>query len=144
MCLSPVWNLPVFFVFTFQGCTHGIWKLPGQVSNQSYSCQPMSQPQQCKILHHSSWQRWIPKPLSKTRDRTHICMGTSRIHFHCATTGIPAYLFLKYLLMVSDFFFMISNLSIFIFYVKHFMCQEIFAYSQGNKGILQCFLLTVL
>ena len=33
-------------------------------------------------LHHSSWQCWIPDPLSKARDRTHILMDTSQICFH--------------------------------------------------------------
>ena len=31
-------------------------------------------------LHHSSWQRWIPNPLSKARDQTHNLMVPSRIH----------------------------------------------------------------
>ena len=38
-------------------------------------------------LHHSSWQRWIPHPLSKARDLTHILMDTSQICFCCATMG---------------------------------------------------------
>ena len=38
-------------------------------------------------LHHSSQQCWIPDPLSEARDRTHILMDTSRILFHCVTTG---------------------------------------------------------
>ena len=40
-------------------------------------------------LHHSSWTRWIPDPLSKARDRTHILVDTSWIHFYCTTTGTP-------------------------------------------------------
>ena len=40
-------------------------------------------------LHHSSGQRWIPAPLSKARDWTHILMDISQIHFHCATMGTP-------------------------------------------------------
>jgi len=39
------------------------------------------------ICDHSSWQCWIPNPLSKTRDQTHILMDTSGIHFHCTTMG---------------------------------------------------------
>ena len=39
-------------------------------------------------LHHSSRQHQIPDPLSKARDRTHILMDTSRIHYHWATMGI--------------------------------------------------------
>ena len=38
-----------FFFFLFQGCTCGIWKFPGQGSNQSCSCQPTPLPQQCGI-----------------------------------------------------------------------------------------------
>ena len=40
-------------------------------------------------LHHSSRQHQILNPLSKTRDRTHILMDTSWIHFCCATMGSP-------------------------------------------------------
>ena len=32
-------------------------------------------------VHHSSQQCWILTPLSKARDRTHIFMDTSQIHF---------------------------------------------------------------
>ena len=32
-------------------------------------------------LHHSSWQCWIPDPLSKARDRTCILMDTIQIRF---------------------------------------------------------------
>ena len=31
-------------------------------------------------LHHSSWQYWILNPLSETRDRTHILIGTNWVH----------------------------------------------------------------
>ena len=44
-------------------------------------------------LYHRSRQRWIHDPLSKARDRTCILIDTSRIHFHCATTGTPKYIF---------------------------------------------------
>ena len=40
-------------------------------------------------LHHSSRKRWIPDPLSETRDLTHILMDTSQIRFHCTTMGAP-------------------------------------------------------
>ena len=36
--------------------------------------------------HHSSLQCWIPHPLSKARDWTHIPTDTSQTHF-CCTTG---------------------------------------------------------
>ena len=43
-------------------------------------------------LHHSSQQCWIPNPLSSARsarDRTHILMDTSQIHYCWATVGTP-------------------------------------------------------
>ena len=40
-------------------------------------------------LHHSSRQHRIPNTMSKARDRTHILMNTSRIHFCHPTTGTP-------------------------------------------------------
>ena len=32
--------------------------------------------------HHSSWQRWILNPLSKTRNGTCILMDANQIRFH--------------------------------------------------------------
>ena len=40
-------------------------------------------------LHRSSWERWIPNPLSRARDQTSILMDTSWIHFCCAAAGTP-------------------------------------------------------
>jgi len=40
-------------------------------------------------LHHSSQQHQILDPLSKARNQTRILMGTSWVHSHCTTTGIP-------------------------------------------------------
>ena len=44
-------------------------------------------------LRHSSGQCQILNPLNRARDRTHILMDNSRIHYHWATTGTPVYLF---------------------------------------------------
>ena len=49
----------------------------------------------CLWLHHSSWQRWILNPLSRARDRTHVLIDTSQIHFCWATTGTPQNNFLS-------------------------------------------------
>ena len=49
----------------------------------------MQDPSRIYDLHHSSWERQIPNPLIEPRDQTRILMDTSRIHFHCATTGTP-------------------------------------------------------
>ena len=38
-------------------------------------------------LHHSSWQCWIPDPLSEARDWTYILMDTSQICFLCPIMG---------------------------------------------------------
>ena len=40
-------------------------------------------------LHHSSQQHQILNPLSVARDQTWNLMVPSRIHFQCATMGIP-------------------------------------------------------
>ena len=52
-------------------------------------------------LHHSSWQRRILNPLSKTWDRTLNLMVPHQIHFLCATTGTPRtqFLLITYLVM---------------------------------------------
>ena len=42
----------------------------------------MPDPRQVCDLHHSSQQHWILNPLNETRDRAHILMDTSWIHFH--------------------------------------------------------------
>ena len=46
-------------------------------------------PSQACDLHHDPRQCWIPDPLSKTRDQTHIPMDISWICFHWATAGTP-------------------------------------------------------
>ena len=38
-------------------------------------------------LHHSSWQHWIPNPLSEARDQTHILMDSRQVHYHEAMMG---------------------------------------------------------
>ena len=38
-----------FFLLSFQGCTCGVWKIPGQGLNWIYSCRPIPQPQQLGI-----------------------------------------------------------------------------------------------
>ena len=40
--------------------------------------------------HRSSRPCWILNPLSEARDRTHILVDTSRVHFCWATTGALA------------------------------------------------------
>ena len=38
-----------FFFWSFQGCTPGIWRFPGQGSNWRCCCRPMPGPQHCQI-----------------------------------------------------------------------------------------------
>ena len=45
-------------------------------------------------LHYRSPQHPLLNPLSEARDQTCILMDTSRIHFHCTTTGTPGFLIL--------------------------------------------------
>ena len=46
-------------------------------------------------LYHSSWQCWIPNPLSEAGDQTCILMDTSQIHLLCAITGTLSLSFLS-------------------------------------------------
>ena len=46
-------------------------------------------------LHHSSWQCWIPDPLSEGRNRTCILMDTRRICLCRTTMGTPGCMFLS-------------------------------------------------
>ena len=46
-------------------------------------------------LHHNSRQRLILNPLSKARDRTHILMDPSCVHYHGPTVGTPDLTILK-------------------------------------------------
>ena len=39
--------------------------------------------------HHNSWQLCIPNPLREARDRIHILVDTSWVHYCWATTGNP-------------------------------------------------------
>ena len=48
------WFTCIFSFFAFQGHTYGIWKIPGQGMNRSYSCWPVPQPQQHGIQATSS------------------------------------------------------------------------------------------
>ena len=100
------------FFFSFQGCTCGIWKFPGQGLNQSElqlltytTATAIPDPSHICDLQHSSRQLWIPDPLSQARDQICIFMDTSWIRFCCATMGTPCifYPFLKkYIITFGD------------------------------------------
>ena len=57
----------------------------------------------CDLLH-SSWQHWILNPWSEARDRTHVLMDASQVHYHWAMTGTSMVLFIH--------LFSLSNLQI--------------------------------
>ena len=78
------------------------------------------------VLYHSSWQRWILKPVSEARDRTCNLMVSSQIRFCCATVGTPltcnffmtkyvVHLFMCYFLSSANFFWVIYQLKSFLF-----------------------------
>ena len=79
-------GLVTFFVFlSFQGRTYSIWRFPArvQLELQPPACAraiAMRDPNHICDLQHSSQQRRIINPLSKTRDRTHILMDASQFH----------------------------------------------------------------
>ena len=66
----------LFFFWSFQGCTHSIWKFPVQGLNWSYRCrltpQPYPQPRWIQVtsanLPHSSRQHWILKPTEQGQE----------------------------------------------------------------------------
>ena len=85
----------VFFLFAFYCCTWGIWFQLGVESElqlQAYTTATWDPSHLCN-LHHSSWQRWIPDPLTEARDQAHILMHTSWICFCCTTKGTPWFLY---------------------------------------------------
>ena len=70
----------LFFFFSFQDCPCGIYKFPGQESNQSCSCWPTPQPQQLGVpatsVTHTTAHGYAR---SLTRDQTHIFMDTNQV-----------------------------------------------------------------
>ena len=62
----------IFFFFLF-GCTHSMWKFPGQGSNVSCRCN----------LHQ------ILNPMCWAKDRTHKCHRDNTGSLTCTTAGTP-------------------------------------------------------
>ena len=81
--------------------------VPSELQLPPYTTAPATRdPSRGCDRHHSSWQRRIPDPLRKARDRTRILMDTSWICFHCAMMGTPRMYFsiwLKTILAIDKF-----------------------------------------
>ena len=92
------WVFFFFFFFTFRatfvayGCSQAKVKLELQLLAYT-TATAMPDLSRVYKLHHSSQQCWIFNPLRKARDRTHILMVTSWVHYHWATAGTLRALF---------------------------------------------------
>ena len=85
VCFFAFWG---FFFFFF--CFYGSSQAEGQTELQLLAT-AMPDPNHIFDLQRSSWQYWILNPLSRSRDRTHILMDTSRVPCCSATAGIPVF-----------------------------------------------------
>ena len=78
-------NLILFCLFCFLGPHLGHMEVPRlgvvlELQPPAYTtATAMLDPSHVCDLHHSSWQRLIPDPLSKARDGTFLLMDTSRV-----------------------------------------------------------------
>ena len=81
--IIPVGNTDTFlFVSICRSCC--MWKCPGQGLNQSYSCWPTPQPQQCQIqassMTYTTAHGNVGSPTTEqTQGSTHILMDTSQV-----------------------------------------------------------------
>lgn len=91
MCfLLKCFGVFVCVSFLKNGCTYGIWRFPGQESNWSSSCWPTPQTQQHRIQPtFASTTYAVACSNAGSRNRTHVLMDTTWVHFCCATTGPP-------------------------------------------------------
>ena len=93
LCIYVCLYVCIYLFIAFQGCTCSTWKFPGQggqiraTALATATATATQDPSHVCNLHHSLWQHQTPNPLSEARNQTHILMDTSRIRFHCATTG---------------------------------------------------------
>ena len=88
-----------FFFFYFSGQHLWHMEVPRLGSNQSYTTATATatqNPSHICNLHCSSRQCQILNPLSEARDRTHVLMDISQVHYCGAIMGTPENIFLKY------------------------------------------------
>ena len=67
-----------FLLFRATFVAYGGSQARGQIRAAAVSPHHKQDPSQVCDLHHPSQQCWMPNPLSKARDQTHISMDTSR------------------------------------------------------------------
>ena len=83
----------LFFFFFFKGLHPGHMEVPrlGVESELKLPATATATPDPSLVCnpHHSSWQCWIPNPLSRARDWTHIFMNATQVRYHWATMGTP-------------------------------------------------------
>ena len=80
------------FLLFFLGPHRGIWRVPGQGSNRSYTTAYTTATAKSDLsricdLHHSLWQHQMLTPLSKATDQTRNLMVPSQIRFRCIMRG---------------------------------------------------------
>ena len=136
-----------FFVFFFfKGCICGIWKLLGQVKLELQSpayTTAIATPDLSSIcnLHHSSWQCQILNPLSSARDRTHILMDTSWVHYCWATTGTPyatIYLTLSYRYIFASIIYFLKTLHGDLLDLGIWAMWKLFAGTSSHRKVILC------
>ena len=80
----------LFFFLRAAPVAHGDAQARSELQPPVYTTATATPDPSCVCdLHHSSWQRQIPDPLSEARDQTCVLMDTSGVHFCFATTGSP-------------------------------------------------------
>ena len=92
-------NLYFFsFFFRFLGATHAAYgdsQARGRIrAGATATATAIQDSSSVSDLHHSSWQHRILNPLSEARDWTLNLTVPSQIHFHCAMTATPEFIFL--------------------------------------------------
>ena len=99
ICLSLLFLFIYLFIYLFSGPHLQHMEVPRLVVESELQLPAFAtatetwDPSCVYNLHHSSRQNTILNSLSEARDQTHIFMGTSQIHFHCATRELSVYCF---------------------------------------------------
>ena len=83
------WHFWVYFVFS--GLHPWPMEVPrlGVKSELHLPARHQTDPSRICDLHHSSRRHRILDPLSESRDRTHVLLDSSWVHYPCTTVGAP-------------------------------------------------------